>query len=60
MTAAKQMNAARKAVRNAAKTNKDISHLHGIAIEVLSGLGMNQHIVTKMAMSAMLDVVCGI
>jgi hypothetical protein len=59
MTTTQQMNAARKAVKNEIKSNQDLSHLHQVAIDSLIENGMKACIVTEMAQSAMLDVVCG-
>jgi hypothetical protein len=59
MTTAQQMNAARKSVKNAMKSNQDRTHLHQVAIDSLVANGMNACVVTEMAQSAMLDVICG-
>lgn len=60
MTTAAQMNAARKAIKNAVKSGSDRSAAHKIAIETLSACGMKDCIVSEMATKALLDVVCGI
>ena len=60
MTTAQQMNAARKAVRTSVKNGLDRSASHRIAIETLTSCGMQECIVSEMAMKAMLDVICGI
>lgn len=59
MTTAAQMNAARKAVRNAVKSGLDRSAAHKAAIETLIACGMKECIVTEMATKALIDVVCG-
>lgn len=60
MTTAAQMNAARKAVKNAVKNGLDRSASHRVAVETLIACGMKECIVSEMATKAMLDVVCGI
>ena len=60
MTAAQQMNAARKAVRQAIKDGCDRSGAHRYAVESLLANGMQECIVAEMATKAMLDVICGI
>ena len=60
MTTAQQMNAARKAVRQAIKDGCDRTGAHRYAVESLLANGMEPCIVNEMGMKAMLDVVCGI
>lgn len=61
-TMSKEISVARKAIRQALKTNqicKEISGMHRVAIESIRGLCKNEAIATELAYQAAKDVLLG-